>query len=263
MPAIEHQGLSIHYEEAGQGPPIVLGHSFLCDGQMWREQVPELARSHRVVNIDLRGHGRSSPVTGDFTLYDVVGEVVAVLDHLGIERAVWCGLSIGGMVGLRAALTRPDRVEGLILMDTTAGAETAWKTLKYRMMGAAARMVGMAPLAPQVLPLMFGRTTLREQPELVREWRARIVGTDLRSVLFGLEALVRRDSVVDRLRGIRVPALVLVGSEDRSLPPPLSRQIDAGLPDSRLVEVAGSGHLSALERPAEVTAAMLDFLSGR
>lgn len=263
MPTVDHQGLSIHYEEHGEGPPIVLGHSFLCDGQMWREQVPALAESHRVINLDLRGHGRSSPATGKFTLYDVVDEVVAVLDHLGVDRAVWCGLSIGGMVALRAALTRSERVDSLILMDTTAGAETAWKTLKYRMMGRAARMVGMERVAPLVLPLFFGRTTLREQPELVREWRERIVGTDLRSVLLGLETLVRRDSVVDRLGEIRVPALVIVGSEDRSLPPALSREIDAGLPDSRLVEVPGAGHLSALERPAEVTAAMLDFLSGR
>ena len=115
MAVVHNQGVEIFFEDSGAGPPIVLGHSFLCSGQMWRKQVPALSARFRVINPDLRGHGRSAHVTRPFSLYDAMSDVMLVLDQLSIERAVWCGLSIGGMVALRAALTHPERVGGLIL----------------------------------------------------------------------------------------------------------------------------------------------------
>jgi pimeloyl-ACP methyl ester carboxylesterase len=187
--------------------------------------------------------------------------VVAVLDQLGIERAIWCGLSIGGMVALRAALTCPERVSGLMLLDTDAGAETALRKVKYRAMGAGARAVGIGPFLPSVTRLMFGAATRRRQPELVGEWKREFAGVHVPSILRGLDALVRRDSLLERLGGIDVPALVLVGKDDRSLPPPVSRRIHASLPNSTFTVIAGAGHLSALEQPAAVTGAMLSFLT--
>ena len=108
---------------------------------------------------------------------------------------------------------------------------------------------------------MFGATTLRENPGLVAEWRPKMEAMHLPSMLHGIDCLVRRDSVISRLPEIEVPALVIVGAEDKSLPPALSREIAAGLPDSELVVVEGAGHLSALEQPAAVTGAMLEFVS--
>ena len=127
MPKLETNGVRIHYEEVGAGPPVVLGHSFLCSGEMWRPQIEPLAERHRVINIDHRGHGRSGALTNPFDLYDMVGDVTAVLDHLEVERAIWAGLSIGGMVAMRAAIAVPERVAGLILVDTDADAETSYK----------------------------------------------------------------------------------------------------------------------------------------
>jgi pimeloyl-ACP methyl ester carboxylesterase len=228
---------------------------------MWREQVPALAGRFRVINPDLRGHGRSSEVLQPFSLYDAVRDVVAVLDQLGIERAIWCGLSIGGMVALRAALTSPERVSGLMLLDTDAGAETALRKVKYRAMGAGARAVGIGPFLPSVTRLMFGAMTRRRHPALVGEWKREFAGVHVPSILHGLDALVRRDSLLERLGGIDVPALVLVGEDDRSLPPPVSRRIHASLPNSTFALIAGAGHLSALEQPAAVTGAMLSFLA--
>ncbi len=262
MPTVEHQGLRIHFDDLGSGPAMVLGHSFLCSGEMWAPQISRLAEARQVVNVDYRGHGRSGRVERPFTLYDLVDEVVAVLDHLQIERAVWAGLSIGGMVALRAALTAPERVSGLILLDSHAGAEGLWKKLKYRAMGWGARLVGFRPFLPAVLPLMFGRTTLGVNRTLVETWKEKFAAMDLPSMFHALEALVRRDSVVARLGEIRVPALVLVGEEDRSLPVADAEEIHAGLPDSRLVVIPKAGHLSTLEQPQAVTEAMLEFLDG-
>ena len=260
MAFVHNQGLEIFFEDIGTGAPVVLGHSFLCSGKMWREQIPALVGKFRVINPDLRGHGRSSEVTRPFSLYDAVSDVVAVLDRLRIERAIWCGLSIGGMVALRAALTCPERVSGLILLDTDAGAETALRKLKHRAMGAGARAMGISPFLSSIARLMFGATTRRQNPTLVNEWKREFAGVHVPSVLRCLAALMRRDSLLARVGRIDVPALVLVGEEDRSLPPPLSRRIHDLLRDSAFALIPAAGHLSALEQPAPVTDAILSFL---
>lgn len=260
MAIVENQGLLISFEDVGAGPPVVLSHSFLCSGKMWREQVPSLARSYRVLNLDFRGHGGSSEVTHPFSLYDAVSDVVAVLDDLGIEKAVWCGLSVGGMVALRAALTCPDRVEALILLDTDAGAEVLPRKLKYRGMGVVARISGVGPLLSPIARLMFGATTRRENARLVAEWKREFSTVHIPSILRGLQALMQRDSLLSRLPEIAAPTLVLVGEEDRSLPPPLSRRIHDSLRDSRFVQIPSAGHLSALEQPVAVTESLLSFL---
>lgn len=271
MPQVENRGVTIAFEEHGteghgeradeQALPIVLGHSFLCSGEMWREQVPALAGDRRVVNVDFRGHGRSGRLDAPFTLYDAVADVIAVLDALGIQRAIWCGLSIGGMVAMRAALEHPERVAGLILLDTDAGPETLAHRLKYRAMGACARRFGLRPLLPSVARLMFAATTRRENPALVEEWKQRFADIHVPSALLGLDALIERDSLLDRLGEIQVPSLVIVGEEDRSLPVPFSRRIHERLPGSTLAIIPGAGHLSALERPAPVNEAITGFLA--
>ncbi len=263
MAVFHNQGLEIFYQDSGTGPPIVLGHSFLCSGEMWRDQVRALETSFRVINPDLRGHGRSGPVTRPFSLYDAVSDVLALLDQLRIERATWCGLSIGGMVALRAALTHPERVAGLILLDTDAGAESELRKLRFQLMGAAASVVGIRPLLPSIARLMFGATTRRRNPILVRESKRQFAGLHVPSLRHCLDALMRRDSLLGRLDQIAVSALVLVGEEDRSLPPPLSRRIHERLRDSTFRIVPGAGHLSALEQPSAVTDSILDFLGRR
>ncbi len=261
MPFAHSQGLEIFFEDVGTGTPVVLGHSFLCSRKMWRDQLPALVNGFRAINLDLRGHGRSSEVTRPFSLYDAASDVVAVLDQLGLARAIWCGLSIGGMVALRAALTRPERVSALILLDTDAGAETKLRKLKYLAMGAGVRALGTTPFLSCVARLMFGATTLRQNPTLVTEWKNEFATVHIPSALRCLEAITRRDSLLTQLPRIRVPALVLVGEEDRSLPPPLSHRIHTLLRNSTLSVIPAAGHLSALEQPAAVNDAILRFLA--
>ena len=260
MPAIDRNGVSIFFEDTGSGQAVVLGHSFLCSSDMWKPQVGPLSERYRVINIDGRGHGRSGALSESFSLHDMVDDVIGVLDEVEVDWAVWAGLSIGGMVAMRAAISVPDRVAGLILVDTHAGPETSYKKIKYRAMGLGVRLLGVEPFLPAISKLMFGKTTRRRNPDLVAAWRKRFAATDVPSMLLGLGALVRRDSVVDQLRSVKIPALVIVGDEDASLPPTLSREIAAALPNAHLVMIPQAGHLSALEKPQEVTEAMLDFL---
>lgn len=262
MPSVRTTGVEIHYEVSGDGPALLLAHSLLCSGEMWRNQVPALARAHRVVNVDARGHGASGRATSQFTLYDSLSDHLAVLDALGIERAVWAGLSQGGMVALRAALTAPQRVGGLVLVDTDAGPETLATQLKDALLGAVARAVGVRPVVPQIAKLMFGSTTRRDNPALVAEWTERFAALDVPSMLHALGAVSRRDDLLARVGRISVPTLVIAGAEDAALPPRRARRLAAAVPGARFVELLGAGHLSALEQPDAVTAEMLRFLDG-
>lgn len=260
MTELEHRGHRIFFEESGTGPPVVLLHSYLCSGEMWREQVPVLSQRYRVINVDLPGHGRSGAIDVEVTFADLIDDVCAILDELRVDRAAWAGLSIGGMITLHAALERPERVSSILLLDTHAGGERRFAIVKYRALSVGVRLVGWRPFLPQILHLMFGRSTFHDRRDLVKEWAGKIAAMDVRSALLYLDLLVRRPRIVERLPSIRVPALVLVGREDRSLPLHLSVQIESGLADAELVIVERAGHLSALEQPDEVNRAMIDFL---
>ena len=259
MPHIERRRQRVFYEEVGSGPAIVLGHSLLCSGEMWANQVPSLAEAYRVINIDYRGHGQSGTVKKSFTLSDLVDDTVAILDELEIDTAIWAGLSTGGMVALRAALDVPERVRAILVADASAAAEPYYPKLKYRALGLGARLVGLRPFVPAVAPIMFGETTLRENREIIDEWVPNFLSIDLPSVLRGLEAVVTRDSVVKDLGKIKVPTLVMVGNEDRAQPVPRSQEIAEGIDGSRLEIIPRAGHLSALEQPERVTRVMLEF----
>jgi pimeloyl-ACP methyl ester carboxylesterase len=260
MPETVRQNISIHFEDQGSGPCVLFAHSYLCSGVMWAQQAAYLASSWRTVNVDTRGHGQSSPAGPGLTIYDLVDDHLAVLDDLGIERAVWAGLSLGGMIALRAALVAPERVSALVLADTSAATEPAWPVLRYRAMGMGTRVAGFEPFLGRIMTLMFGTTTRRRNPELVAEWRRHIAGSHVPSILNLMKPLFGRDSLLDRLGEIHVPALVLVGEEDRAQPPARSRQIASGLANAELVVVPEAGHLAAVEQPEVVSETMRDFL---
>ncbi len=166
---------------------------------------------------------------------------------LEFQSAVWIGLSIGGTIALRAALRAPERVTALVILDADAGAEGLARRLQFQAMSAATRVVGVRPFLPEVCRRMFGLSTRRENRALVAEWRERFAAADLASMRHCLAALNGRDSLLDQLQRIDVPALVIVGEEDVSLPLSRSQKIDAGLRNSEPKIVPGAGHLSALE----------------
>jgi len=251
----------LYYEVNGSGPPIVLTHSFLCDGSMFSPQVTALERRHRVINIDMRGHGRSGASESPFTIYDLVDDVIAVLDAEGVESTIWMGISIGGFISLRAALVRPDRVRALVLLATDAGPETAWKKVKYAALKCGLQTFGRRLIVPAIMQIMFGKTTLRSRPEIRSEYQRKFRTIRVNSIFAGIEAITTRDSLLDRLNYIRVPTLVIVGEEDRALPPWNSRRVAEGIPGAEFVVVPQAGHLASIEHPGPVTDAVMQFLS--
>ena len=211
MPALAHRGISLYYEASGNGPPVDLTHSFLCDGTMFRQQAAVFEKKHRVVNIDMRGHGRSGAAEAPFTIYDRVDDVKAVLNAEGIESALWMGLSIGVLLFMCAELTQPWRVKALVLLDADAGPESAWKKPKYQVMKWGLKHLGRCAIPPELLPIMLGRTTLRERAELRAEYANKFLGMRVDSIQPGIDAIIPRDDLLSRLPQNRVPTLVVVG----------------------------------------------------
>ena len=228
---------------------------------MYASQLQALACDHRAIAVDSRGHGESEVPQSDWTMRDQGGDYARVMDGLNVDQAVVVGQSMGGMAALHLALEYPSRVRGLVLIDTSAGAEALFKRIKYRTLVLLARIFGMRPLLlHQAAKLMFGRTFRRTHPERVQQCMQPMAAMDPRAIARTLRPVVSRPSVVERLSGIDCPALVIVGAEDETTPPREAQLIVEKLPNARLETLAETGHMAPIERPEEITRLIRDFL---
>jgi len=258
MPQAELRGQRIHYEDSGgSGLPLVLGHGFLMDSDMFAAQVHALSEHHRVVTWDQRGHGRTESTDEAFSYWDSADDLAALLDHLRIERAVIGGMSQGGFVALRFALRYPDRTAGLVLIDTQAGTEDPDKMLQYDLMHDV--WVTSGP-ADQLLEMVAAIIIGNQRPESAA-WIAKWKERDPRGLTRIYRTLMDRDDITDRLREITVPALVIHGEEDAAIDEALARRLVEDLPGAlSLVRVAGAGHASNMTHPELVNSSIEAFL---
>lgn len=247
-------------DDVGSGAPVVLWHSFLHHGGMWRGVVESLRARHRMIVIDAPGHGRSSKLERAITMDDCASAVATIYDACAIDRAHFAGLSWGGMVGIAMALRAPAMLASMALFDTSCRAEPLFHRMKYDVLARVFRSVGaIPPLMHSVEKLMFSDETLRRDRAMVDEWHRYVARLDGESVWHGLRCIVERRDVTADLSRLRVPTLVVVGAEDRAQPPKESRAIAAAIPGARLVTIEGAGHLSAIERPREVADLLAPF----
>lgn len=263
MPTFEHRGWNLYYEDRGDGPAVLLMHGLFMDHTVLAPQAEVLAaRGYRVITPDLRGHGRSEHRAEERTMWDLVDDQVALLDAQGIERAVWGGHSVAGPISLRAALRHPDRVAGLVLISTQAGTEHPDRFALYE---GFAEMVAAKGWTEDAL---HGSAVTNFGPnapeELKKQWFERWRAQPTEDAPHIMRALTRRESLLDRLGEIRVPALVIYADEDRIALQP--DEVDAmvnGLPNVvEYVRVPGSGHTPTLEAPDVVNDALARFLDG-
>ncbi|MEZ0229974.1 MAG: alpha/beta fold hydrolase [Planctomycetota bacterium] len=263
MPYVDTCVGRLFVDDLGQGAPVLLWPSLLCDGTIWRHQKEELARDHRLLTVDPPGHGRSQPAGRMFTLEDCAQAALSVLDAWGFERAVFVGLSWGGMTALRVALAAPERVRALALFDTSADAESLKVIPQYKLMLEVFKRWGPIDLlVPELSRKMFGKETLAKKPDLPREWVSRLRSFDRQGVVEACEAvIIRRASILPLLPRIKAPALVACGDEDRATPLFRSERIARALPNARLETIPGSGHLSALEQPFTVNRLLRELLA--
>lgn len=237
--------------------PVVFLHAFPLNAAMWRDQLEALP-DRRTLAPHFPGFGGRSPVEADVDAFARV--VLADMDQEGVERAVVVGLSMGGYVAFRLQALAPERVAGLVLADTRAGADTEEVRTRRTEQASRARRQGVGWLGAALVPALVGATTLQERPDVVRRVTDLVADADAEGVARALEAMRERPDSTSQLAGIEVPVLCLVGDEDTPTPVEEARRIAEGVVDGRMVILAGAGHLSNLEAPDAFNEALLDFL---
>ena len=253
----EVDGTTIAYDDTGgDGPIVVLGHGFLMDRTMFDDQVAVLRSTYRVITWDSRGFGDTVYDGEPFSYWDLAHDCLGLLDHLGIERAVIGGMSQGGFVSLRAALLAPERVRGLILLDTQAGPEDAEVIPLYQAM--IDDWVANGPsdeVADASAALIIGDDGLSATWTGI--WRSR----PAESLRNPGRALLERESIADRLGEITAPALVVHGTADASISMDKAEALAAGLVGSGGVAVIEGGtHAANMTHPGPVNDVILSFL---
>jgi len=263
MKTLDVNGVELATIDAGEGAPVVLVHGFPLDHAMWDHQIEALARSYRVIAPDLRGFGRSGVTEGKVTMEQFADDLAGLLDALGVdEPVVLCGLSMGGYVAWQFWRRYAPRLRGLVLCDTRAAADAPDAARARRETADRVLREGPAPLADAMLPKLLPESSRKENPHVADALRRAILAADRRAVAAALRGMAERPDVTGWLGQIGCPTLVLVGRLDRISTPDEMRAIAGALPDARFVPIAEAGHVSPVENPDAVNAAMLEFLAG-
>jgi pimeloyl-ACP methyl ester carboxylesterase len=257
----------VAYDDVGSGPPLVLLHGFPLDRTIWCPQTRALAARARVIVPDLPGFGespRAETASGEPMSIDGLADlVVALLDALGIQRAVVAGLSMGGYVALAACRRAPERIAGLGLLNTRMEADDDAARRRRSQLIEAVGREGTEAIVTAMLPGLIGKSSRRRLPTLADEVAARMRATSPATIVDGLLALRDRPDATGTVRALTIPTLLLTGDEDVLTPPEVLARIAATLPADlprRHYVVPACGHLSSLERPAAVTLALIELL---
>jgi pimeloyl-ACP methyl ester carboxylesterase len=264
MPTLQVNGAELFYDERGSGPEtVVFAHGLLFDGRMFDAQVAALSGRFRCLTFDFRGQGRSAVTPDGYDMDTLAEDAAALIEALGAAPCHFVGLSMGGFVGLRLASRRPELLRSLAVLDSSADPEPADNLPRYRLLNTIARWLGLRVVAGRVMPIVFGRSFLRDpgRREVRELWRQRIVSRDRRGITRAVRGVIYRDGVRDELPGIRVPTLILVGEEDLATPRERSERMRVAIPGAELVVVPRAGHSSPIENPEAVSAALEELLA--
>ncbi|MFP3568188.1 3-oxoadipate enol-lactonase [Paraburkholderia sp. SIMBA_030] len=261
MPYAAVNGTELHYridgDRHGNAPWIVLSNSLGSDLSMWTPQVAALSKHFRVLRYDTRGHGHSEAPKGPYTIDQLSGDVLGLMDTLKIARANFCGISMGGLTGIALAARHANRLERVVLSNTAAriGSPEVWVPR-----AAAARTEGMLALADVVLPRWFTADFIEREPVVMAMIRDVFVHTDKEGYASNCDAIDAAD-LRPEAPGIKVPALVISGTHDLAATPEQGRALAAAIPGARYVEL-DAAHISNIEQVDAFTKTVLDFLTG-
>ena len=259
-------GIEIGYDTYGGGETtLLLLHAFPLNRQQWREQGSALAHINavRVIAPDLRGFGESSLEVGPTTMEQMAGDVVDLMGMLRIEHCILGGLSMGGYVALQCLRQFPERIRGVILADTKAGADSSEQRAAREVTAQFAEQNGAGKLLERDAPRLFAPYTATKLPAVIERAREiAALNSDIGVAAAARGMALRADST-ELLPEIRVPALVIAGEQDAITPIAEARNLFERIPDAQLELITDAGHLSNLEQPRAFTGAVARFLNHR
>ena len=255
-------GTLISYQIDGpeRAPWLILSNSLATDRSMWRPQMAALSRSRRVLRYDTRGHGRSDSAEPPFTLEQLAGDVISLMDHLRINRAEFMGLSLGGMTGLQLAVDHPSRISRLVCADARADSPAAYREIWDGNIGRL-HSDGIGVLCEPTMERWFTDAFLNspEHSELLDGVRAMIRGTTPHGYE-GVGRVLQQLDLLRRLPAIVCPVLYVVGEFDMAAPVATMQSMSDTTPEGRLVVIPGAAHLSNIEQPGLFLEAVSEFL---
>jgi len=246
----------------GEGPPVVLLHPFPANHKVWLPAAELLAGRYRLIVPDLRGHGQSSPGTSPATMQKHAADLLRLSDACGVGKAVFAGVSIGGYVLFDLWRRHRERVSGLILCDTRAGADTDEGRANRLKAADDVEKQGPVPFIDSMIPKLLGDTTRTTRPDLVESARKMMLETSAAGIAVVQRGMaVRPDSVAD-LKTINVPTLVMVGAEDTLTPLSEAESMQRNIAGSRLQVIPRAGHYAVFEQHEAAGNAIRGFLDG-
>jgi 3-oxoadipate enol-lactonase len=240
--------------------PVIFIHGFPFNKSTWESQIEVLKAEHRVIAFDVRGHGKSNPGTQEFSIQLFTEDLFLFMDALKIEKAIVCGLSMGGYIALRAIEQQPLRMAGLILCDTQCFADTE-ETKEKRMKSVEhIRESGLKQYAEDSVKKLFSEASQNTRPELVASIKEMIINTPVDTVCNTLVALAGRMETCSSLPLVHVPTLIMVGADDQVTTPEASQKLQELIPNSTLRVLDHAGHLSNLEAEEDFNLHLQNFL---
>jgi 3-oxoadipate enol-lactonase len=253
-------GITINYQTDGPdgAPWIVFSNSLATNLAMWDEQARALGRTYRVLRYDQRGHGKTEAPAGRYTFEILIADAIALMDALGIGKAHFAGLSMGGATALGFAQKRPDRLDRVIVCDSPCQS-TPTSTQQWEERIAIAQKQGIEPLVEPTVSRWFPPEILQAKAPHVDKVREMVRTTPVNGFI-GCAAALADHNYAAAVATVTRPVLFMVGEKD-GVTPAAMRKLNAALPGSRYVELAGAGHISNMDQPQAFTKAIQDFLT--
>lgn len=251
--------LSFEVTGPEDAPVLMFCHALGGDRSMWDSQVEALSSAYRILRYDLRGHGRSAIFEGDFSLEDLASDALNVLDHYGISRMHFCGLSLGGMVGQWLGIHAQDRLQSLTIVDSAPqmGTLETWNQRIQQI-----ERAGMSSIADATMSRWFTEDFRKREPHIVDHFKSILEATSPAGYI-ACAQVVRDASVsggdLERFRSVRVPTLVVTGKFDAAATPAACEAMASHIAGSRFQELMAA-HISPVEASATLSAALSDFL---
>ncbi len=254
--------ISVSYIEHGssQGLPVVFIHGFPFNHKMWELQMCKLPNDIHAIAYDVRGHGSSDVGDGQFTIELFVDDLIALLDQFGIEKAVLCGLSMGGYIALRAIERHPNRIKGLILCDTKSETDTNEEKIKRTSSIKILKSAGVSAFAEDFVKTVFWTKTFEINPGAVEFIKELIRANSTIGICGTLLALASRTDTTQNLSYINVPTCIIVGEYDLRTPPSCAQEIHKTIASSELHILSNAGHMSNLENAEDFNNILIAFL---